>query len=470
MKIKILSTILGLIMSVGVFGAQEERNDNFQDKLTSYEPQYGKYGKDSIKCITELSLYQEAFKQWKSSNYKSAIIKDIMPHWRWVFLNCPQASENTYVNGFKIIDYYLGKADNEKTKSAYIDTLVMIHEARIKYFPTHYKTGKSQVGDLKGNLGVDLFTLAPDRCEKAYNLLKESVEMEKGESSSAALVYYFRATIKMVKSGKADDVLIVDTYDQICDIVDNNIIKYKAKPKHLSEWENVKGNIDSTFEPYATCDILLDIYGKKYAASPTDVILLNKITKILKKKKCTKSDLFFKATEALYNADPTPASALLMGKMNIENKAYDEAAKYYLDAVDMISDPMEKADTYSDLGKIYYNLNDYIKARTFARKAIELNPADGASYILIGDLYTASADNCGDNDLTKKVAYWAAVDKYNQAKRIDADLEELANKKIATYSKYFPAVEVLFFHDLIEGSTYKVECWINEITTVRAAK
>jgi len=470
MKIKVLSTILGLFLSVGVFGALAERNYSFQDKLSLMEPQGGKYGIDSIKCITHLSLYQESFKQWKKSKYKSAIVNDFAPHWRWVFLNCPLASENTYVNGLRIVNYYLAKATSEQAKNAYLDTLEMIYERRIKYFPNHHKTGKSQVGDLKGRLGVDLFTQAPERCEKAYNILKESVNMEKTGSSSASLVYYFRATIKMVKSSKADKAMIVDTYDQIMDIVDKNLIKYKATPKRLSEWENVKGSIENTFEPYATCDILIDIYSKKFEANPADVVLLSKITKILKKKKCTKSDLFFNATKALYNADPTPEAALLMGKMNIENEAYSEAAKYYLAAVDMIEDPMEKADTYSDLGKIYYKLNDFNLARTYAKKAIALNPADGMSFILIGDLYASSAEQCGDNDLTKKVAYWVAVDKYNQAKRVDAELENLANKRIATYSIHFPSVELIFFHDLREGESYKVECWINETTIVRAAK
>ena len=470
MKIKILSTILGLILSVSVFGVQAERNDNFQDKLSSFEAQGGKYGTDSIRCITELSLYQEAFKQWKKSNYKSAIIDELLPHWRWVFLNGPRASENTYVNGLKIVNYYLKKAESEEERNAYLDTLEMVHEGRIKYFPNHYKTGKSQVGLLKGKMGVDLFMLAPERCEKAYNLLKESVELSGAKSSTASLVYYFRATIKMVKSGNANEELIIDTYDKISALVDQNLEKYKDNARYLSQWENVKGNIDNTFEPYATCDVLVRIYGKKFDENPTDVALLNKITKILKKKKCTKSDLFFNSTKALYNADPTPESAMLMGKMNIENEAYADAAKYYLDAVDMIEDPIEKAGIYADLGLIYNRLKDFSKSRSYARKAIALNPADGMSYILIGDLYAASAAKCGDNDLTKKAAYWAAVDKYYQAKKVDSELAELANKRIATYSKHFPPMDIIFFHDLNEGDSYKVECWINETTTVRAAK
>ncbi|MCD4746266.1 MAG: hypothetical protein K8R58_08200, partial [Bacteroidales bacterium] len=103
-------------------------------------------------------------------------------------------------------------------------------------------------------------------------------------------------------------------------------------------------------------------------------------------------------------------------------------------------------------------------------KTIKLRPDDGNAYILIGDMYAASAKNCGNNDLTKKVAYWVAVDKYIKAKIVDPSVASTANSRIASYSKHFPVTETIFFYDLKEGDTYTVECWINEKTKVRAAK
>jgi len=104
MKIKVLSTILGLLLSVGAFATTSLVSTNFNDALATVEPQGGKYGTDSIKCITELSLYQEAFKQWKKSGYKSAIVNELPPHWRWEFNNGPYASENTYDNRMNIVE------------------------------------------------------------------------------------------------------------------------------------------------------------------------------------------------------------------------------------------------------------------------------------------------------------------------------------------------------------------------------
>ena len=85
-------------------------------------------------------------------------------------------------------------------------------------------------------------------------------------------------------------------------------------------------------------------------------------------------------------------------------------------------------------------------------------------------MYAASASDCGSDELTKKVTYWAAVDKYKKAKSVEPDLAAAMNKKIKAYQAHFPPTELLFFHNLNEGDSYKIECWINENTTIRAAK
>ena len=63
--------------------------------------------------------------------------------------------------------------------------------------------------------------------------------------------------------------------------------------------------------------------------------------------------------------------------------------------------------------------------------------------------------------------YSAAIDKFIAAKNMDSSVAELANKKIASYSKYLPTNEDAFFNGYKEGDTYTVGCWINESTKVR---
>lgn len=467
MKTKILAAILMLFIGVSVLAVDRTEQALKTNDLSMVYGD-GKYGEDSVACITNLSLYREYYKQWKSSGYKSEAIHDAIKSWRKVFSGCPKSSQKMYIDGLKMMDFYFNKSDGE-ARAAYMDTIEMIYLQRLENFPI--RKGKSQKGDIYGRLGTDIMQMMPERANKAYDYLKESVALEQNDASISSMVYYFRATIRKVKNGEADETLVVDTYDELSTLIETNLYKNTDNPKKLPHWKNAQSNIEKTFEPYATCEALVSIYEKKFEAAPEDLDLLKKITKILKKKKCTSSELFFAATKKLYELEPTPKAAMLMGKMLIEEENFTEAAKYMEEAVEMIEDKRERADILSDLGKIYFKLNQFVKARSYARQALALNPSDGMSYILIGDMYAASADKCGNNELTSKVAYWAAVDQYYKAKQADSELTALVNKRVATYNKYFPTAETIFFYDLEEGDSYQIdECWINETTTVRASK
>jgi tetratricopeptide (TPR) repeat protein len=427
--------------------------------LTSLTSSYGqKFGEDSLACVEKLSLYIEDYKLWQEGTGNDATMKNMIRSWRWCFFNCSEASQNIYIHGVKIIKHMISEAKDSNIKNKLIDTLMMVYDQRIKLF--------NQEGKILGRKGVDLYKLRPESYNEAYEYLKKSVELEGNNSNSAVLVYYFRLAIKRVKDGLDEPSVIVDAYDQISDIVDYNI---KNNPRSKTNFENTKGNIETSFEPFATCPDLVRIYSKKFQETPENVDLLKKITKILSKKECTDDPLYFDATVKLYQIEPSPESAFLIGKMYLKKKEYEKAVTYLLEG-ESLEDEYDKADCFLLLAEAYRNLDQFAKARSYALKAIEIRPNDGNAYLLIGDLYASGAKSCGNNELTQKTAYWAAVDKYYMAKKVDPEMEEVANSRIATWSKYFPNSEVIFFHDLKEGDSYTVECWINEVTKVRAAK
>ena len=422
-----------------------------------------KYGADSVQCVMNNSLYYEFYKQWKSSGYKNDSWIDAVSPWRWVFDNCPKSTINIYLHGEKLVEELIKNESDKENKNKLIDTLMFVYDKRIQYY------GKE--GFVLGKKGVDLYKLRPTAYEEAYEILKKSISIEKTKSSGPSLIYYFRAAEKMVKGEKAEKLLLVDIYDQTSTIIESNIKEYTAKgnTKSVTNWENIKGNIELSFEPYATCEDLISIYTVKFNETPEDIDLLKKITKILDKKDCTKSDLFFKATENLHRLEPTAKSAELMGKMYIMREDYNGAVGYLKQAISLYEDDNDRADANYLLANVYVQIKQYSNARSQCYETIKIRPNDGKSYILIGDMYAASAKDCGDNDLTTKVAYWTAVDKYYKAKSVDETVAELANNKINTFSQYFPALETIFFYDLKKGDTYTVECWINETTTVRTS-
>ena len=100
-------------------------------------------------------------------------------------------------------------------------------------------------------------------------------------------------------------------------------------------------------------------------------------------------------------------------------------------------------------------------------KAANLKSDWGEPFLILGDIYVASANSCGNNNLERGAVYWVAVDMFKKAKSVDDILSSKANKRISTYSKYFPSKEDCFFDNLSSGDNYKVGCWIDKSTKVR---
>lgn len=420
-----------------------------------------KYGNDSITCITNISLYKESYKQWKASKYKSDYVQDAIAPWSYILRNCPRSYKSVYLDGVKMMGWRINKAGDEETKQKMIDTLMLVYDTRITYF--------GQQGFVLGRKGVDLYKYRPEAFEEIYNILNKAIELEGDKTYPDVLVFFMRATRKMIEEGKAPEETIFENYEKCSGIISYNIEINKDKPRQLSNWENVRGNIEVTFEPYATCEALIKIYGKKFNETPDNAELLKKIIRSLDKKKCKDAPLYFEATVTLYEIEPSPESAFLIGRMLFQKEEYGKAIEYLVEG-DKLEDEEDKANSYLILASAFKQLNNNTASRKYALKAASLMSDNGQPYIIIGDLYAESAKSCGNNELTKKVAYWAAVDKYYKAKRVDPESTEIANARIATFSAYFPSAETIFFYNLNEGDDYIVECWINEKTKVRAAK
>jgi tetratricopeptide (TPR) repeat protein len=450
MKIRVFAIFLSLI-TAGIISPQ----------LLAQEESTGRYGKDSVTCIMNISLYREFYKQWKASGYKNETIKDVISPWRWVFLNCPKGTQNTYIDGVKIISYLIDKAESPELKEKYIDTLMMVYDQRIEYF--------NKEGYVLGRKGVDLFSYRPSATKDIYRDLKKSIEIEGNASKGPVVVYYMNSAVKMAKEGKADSSIIFDAYDISSGIVDYNLKKYADKPKDNEKWMTIQNNIELILEPFATCKDLIAIYRKKFNENPEDLEMLQKVTALLDEKDCQQDPFYFETTKKLYELEPSPKSAYLIGKMLMNEEKYAEAIDYFKEG-EKTGDSVITHRSFLYIAQAYRTLNNFPSARTYALKSVAYDPYDGEPYILIGDMYAASAKECGDNDLSSRAAYWAAVDKYYKAKKVDPDLAEEAAARIASYSVYFPSAKTIFFYSLNEGDTYRVECWINEDTRVRASK
>ncbi len=424
-------------------------------------------------CEVDYSLYREYIKQWEQTKFNPQNINpQMIKSWRNVFLNCPDFKQNTYLDGVDIMKHaFIRTTKDAALKDKYVDTLVMIYDKRAEYFPTNAK-GASQVGNIMGRKGLDLLTFAPQRYEEAYNALKQAIELDGNNSNYAFLDPYFNTVITMVKNGKLEESTILDEYGRLMEIADFNVKKNTelANEKAINNYNSVKNNLDAAVQPYANCEDLVRIYQPKFDANPNDVELLTKIAETLEKRGCDNSPLYLSVAVNLHKINPSPESAYLIGKKYLSDKEYDKAISYLGEATK--SENLDWAhQSYIYLAQIMNMNKNYEKGREYARKAYNLDKSNGEPFIIIGQLYAASAKDCGSGDFFSKTAFWAAVDQFEKAKSVDPSLASKANELINSYSHYFPTVESIFFNGFEEGQDFSLDnCWIKETTKVRAAK
>jgi tetratricopeptide (TPR) repeat protein len=190
------------------------------------------------------------------------------------------------------------------------------------------------------------------------------------------------------------------------------------------------------------------------------------LTSLLRGRDCTESDLFYTASENLHRLSPTAESALNIAILAFHAEKFVDAVEYYQQAINLETNENNKADYYFGLAACHLELNNKEKARTYAQKASALRSNWGEPFILIGQLYASSKNECSSLSLPNSI-YWVAVDMFVKAKNIDPSVKEKANKLILSYSNYFPNKEEAFFQDVTEGENYSIGCWINETTTAR---
>ena len=476
----LIAAIIGMAMSVSA----QEAGDS-------------KYGVDSVSCVTNLSMYREYYKQWEASKYApEAINMEMVKAWREVFLNCPRSSQYIYTNGEKIMEYFI--RTNPKEKDAYIDTLCMLMDSRARYFSIDPKTGGSQVANIMGRKGLLIYTYNKNRYEEAYNVLRDAVALDPSQLQGAYIDAYFKATIDMVNNNKAEKMTIINVYQELSEVLDNNIgalaetetelvaAKEEAEAsgdtdavagfdkqlekneKSININKGVKNNLDNLFQPFASCEDLIKVFSAKMKETPDDVALLKRITTILDKKDCTDSKLFLDAAVKLNELEPSPEASYSLGIKFFKDRKYSDAATFFEQATKTENND-RKYRAYRNLGMCYENMGSLSRARDIYRRAAQVDPTNGEPYLLIGMLYAGSAKQFS-GEIESGAVYWAAVDKCQKAKAIDSSCADKANSLIRAYSAAFPTMDKIFFNDYSEGQSFTVGGWIGETTTIRAKK
>jgi tetratricopeptide (TPR) repeat protein len=405
---------------------------------------------DSIKCGQYLSAYRGFF------NLK--LYDDAYETWWYTFDNCPASSERMYVDGVTMYRFYIDEAPEGTVKEGLIDTLMLIYDRRIEYFHDEGNVLGRKARDLLAYRSEDI-----DEVQKAYEMLKKSVEIQGKESQDAVLLLFMTSGIALKNEGRIDDNQVIEDYFSVIIILDQ-------LEGRSSRWAKARASIDEMMlnENILTCEALDGYFKPQMEQNKNEISFLEKVITFYTATGCDRTEIYASASENLYSIQPGPESAHNLGILFITRSDFQKAAGYLKEAVQGENiNPQVKAEWYYELAVVSNANNDFCEAIGYAREAIQLKSDYGKAYVALGDAYIASRENLGD-DFQQRAAFWAAVDMYNKAISVDPSLAGETNKKLNIYARQFPHGEDVFFLDLKNGDSYRVEGCINVTTTVRS--
>jgi len=450
---------LALITATGVY-AQKGVEDGSR---------YG-HGQDSINTLRNISIYSEFY---KTNNFKEAYESG----WKEVFRDAPLASVNTYTYGIKILQNLYNDAKKEKNTelmAQYSDELFQVFEQRLKYLDQLNAMAKNKVteAEIYGQYGHAYRIYNPKvSISRAYELLRKAVDLGKGRTQYYVLDDLMAVSSQRYTNKKENEeyreALIQDYLD--CASYIDEFMALQTDDKILEQAAKVKENIDGHFvkSGAADCESLQNIYGPKIEDNKDNLEYLTKVVSLMSIFECQSSDAYLSAAEYAHKISPTAKTAKALGKLYIKQREdYDRAIEFYNEAIELATDKNDAADTYYTMATIYFSKDNYDRSRSCLQKCLSNNPNKGDAYILMAQLYAVKHDWSSEPALNR-CAYFAVIDKLEQAKKVDSSVAAKANELINSYKKQTPQADDLFMLGYKVGDQIEIKGWINETTTIR---
>ncbi|WP_277120221.1 tetratricopeptide repeat protein [Bacteroides ndongoniae] len=416
-------------------------------------------------CNANSSISHEAV---NAKNYKDAYAPCMA-----VLKECPTLRYYTFKDAIEILQNFLqtNKDRNSADYKKYFDELMEVHDLKIKYLPefaTKYKSGIPSEATALGTKAIDYLMYAPSlNLDQAYNWLKESVTTGKGEVDGAVLHYFLDVSMQKVKADSNHTDQFFQDYLDASKYIEEAIAN-ETKPNKKKNLEAIKENLVAMFvnSGVADCESLQNIYGPKVEANQSDSTFLKKTIAILKMMKCNESEVYFKASDYLYRIDPSADAAVGVAYMYYKKGEYDNAVKYFDEALGMETDNAKKAEMSYATAAALFSAKKLSQARSYCQKALSFKEDYGQAYIMLAHIY-ASNPKWSDEPALNKCTYFLVIDKLQKAKSIDPSVAEEANKLISTYSAYTPQAKDLFMLGYKAGDRVTIGGWIGESTTIR---
>ncbi len=460
MKTRITTMLIALFVSFNVGFAQQDEE-----------------------CMNNLSIFD--------SYYKSKKYDDAYGPWKTVREKCPKFNRAIYAYGDNILEHKIENSTGAE-QVAFIKDLMLLFDQSHEHFSSNYSLGEMLVK--KAQLAYKYKKELNKTDQQVYDMFDEAYRKDsKNFDSTIGLYTYFSIAVDIYDAGakNPDDAQkLFDKYDDVMELIENveeNYIqklnklvekeeagtalsskeqKYKNNYEaNLEAFEKVKSSMDSKLGGRANCDVLVPLYEKYFEEKKNDAEWLQRAMNKMGEKECTDDPLFEKLVEQKNSLEPDAKTAYYLGVLKEKQGKMAEAEKYYSQALELETDPLQKWKLVMRVAEKSYKRGSFAKARQQYMEALKLNPSSGVPHLRIAAMYAKSANSCGDTNFNKRAVFWLAADEAEKAGRVDGRLKSTATKTAASYRGSAPSKADIFTEGNA-GQSLKIGCWIGRTITV----
>ncbi len=404
---------------------------------------------DKAKASEKYTLFVDAV---KAKNYSDATVEAF----RWLYKEAPNLHKSLYQNGTKIYEFLEANEKDTKRKVELQDTILQLYDNRIKYF-----NEEAAVLNFKGLKAYPFLVNRSKNTDELFTLYDKIFSMNGKTTFLANTTFFMDVLCKRKAEGKINDEQIIEEYEKIIEVLEENI----ANGKNTAAAEQTKTAVEDKLSSCVKvdCDFVEKNLGPKFKANPTDLKLAKKIFALMISGKCTSSPLFLEANEAIIKVEPSYGGYKIQGVLYKAAKDWSKVIEYFEKAAEMAPGEKEKAAAYMEIAAAHYRRGVNESARASARKAIATSSTVASEgYELIGDLYFTSGGECkGENPVLSRAIYLAAYEMYEKSG---------VRAKMNQAEAQFPSAEEIFTHNYSEGQTISTGCWIGETVKIKKRK
>ncbi|MGB2514547.1 MAG: hypothetical protein ACPIAA_06480, partial [Flavobacteriaceae bacterium] len=410
--------------------------------------------------------------------------------WMRVRTNCPDINLAVYSYGERILKDFIENGTPEEQNSAKAD-LVKLYDEWVLYFPK--RRNESTVGDVISKKAQAMLDYELADLKTIYTTFDEAYTKDAASFTNPKLLYnYFKTLYDRYKAGdqEVSMELLFNKYEEVSEKFEiegtelakklDVILKKEESGTALTSRETRNkriydvnssaigtflSNLDAIIAKEATCENLIPLYQRNFEANKNDALWIKRAASRMDSKECSDDPLFVTLVEALHTLEPSADSAYYLGLLNDKKGDEEEALKYYEESIALQTDDYKKAKILLKIANKFQLAGRKTSARSYATKALELQPSLGRAYLLIANLYADSANQCGETQFEKRAVYWLAADIAKKAGQVDASLKTIARKTAESYTGRAPSKTDIFTEGNA-GTVIKFDCWINRSVTV----